>query len=583
MLLYLRILTYRNQSVPPSAPVGFSGFGGAIGRATENDLVLDDTSKYISRVHAKVSWRDNVFYLEDVGSNPSVVNDRPLGKGREVALADGDRVTIGDYQLQAVVEAGVAAPKLPQAFVNNTELPLFEPPPPPAQVQLPALELLHKAEPAPDMLAMPMGLPDALAGASILDVSPGDRYNVGGHDPLGLNLFGIGPALPMHGADSDHVSPELAAFAMPSLFGSGAALPAALPPIPAAAPQAPYTPPQSPFSAPPAPVAPLPHAAFGAPPAAAAQGGFSIPADYDPLADFFAPPIAKPAPPPAYIAPPAPVVESVPEAPYSTPFTAPLPEQVSVFVEPEPAPEALPPAPVAVPAWIAPPPVSPTPAPTPPSAPVQPAAVDSSSDGNSEVLQALLRGLGLPNLRIERPATEVAEIVGSMLREATAGTIDVLMARAVTKKESRMDVTILSVRENNPLKFFPNAEGALTQMLTGSMAGYMAPSQAMAGAFDDLRAHELAVIAGMRAALGAVLHRFDPEKIEARLAVPTVMDKMLSSNRKAKMWDRLVELYGEIAREADDDLQRLFGEKFSEAYEDQVARLRQAKRQNKMP
>jgi FHA domain-containing protein/type VI secretion system protein len=102
----------------------------------------------------------------------------------------------------------------------------------------------------------------------------------------------------------------------------------------------------------------------------------------------------------------------------------------------------------------------------------------------------------------------------------------------------------------------------------------------MAGAFDDLRAHELAVIAGMRAALGAVLQRFDPAKIEARLAVPTVMDKMLSlggSHRKARLWDRLVELYGEIAREADDDLQRLYGEKFSEAYEEQVARLRAAK------
>jgi type VI secretion system protein len=155
--------------------------------------------------------------------------------------------------------------------------------------------------------------------------------------------------------------------------------------------------------------------------------------------------------------------------------------------------------------------------------------------------------------------------------------MDVLMARAMTKKESRIDMTMLSVRANNPLKFFPHAEGALTQMLTGAMAGYMAPQDAMAGAFDDLRAHELAVIAGMRAALGAVLHRFDPAQIESRLAVPSVMDKMLASNRKAKMWDRLVELYGEIAREADDDLQRLFGEKFSEAYEDQVARLRRAK------
>ena len=115
-----------------------------------------------------------------------------------------------------------------------------------------------------------------------------------------------------------------------------------------------------------------------------------------------------------------------------------------------------------------------------------------------------------------------------MLREATAGTIDVLMARALTKKESRIDVTMLAVRANNPLKFFPNADGALTQMLTGAMAGYMPPVQAMAGAFDDLRAHELAVIAGMRAALAAVLHRFDPGQIEARLAVPTVMDKMLA-------------------------------------------------------
>ena len=552
MLLYLRILTYRNQPVPPAAPAGFSIAGGAIGRATDNALVLDDASKYISRVHARVSWRDSQFYLEDVGSNPSVVNDRPLGKGKEVALANGDRVTIGDYQLQAVIEAGVAAPALPQAFVNNTDLPLFEPPPPPPPVQLPPLELSKPpSAAAPDMFAQPMGLPDSLAGASILDITPGDRYNVGGDDPLGLNLFGSGPAAPMHAAESDHVSPELAAFAMPSLFG---AAPAPLAPAPYVPP--PYVPPPAPFAAPPA-----------------ASGGLAIPDDWD----IFAP-VAKPAPAP-FVAPPAPppppppppyVPPPVAEAPAPAPEPEPVPAPVAAPVAEAPPVVA---APVAAPAWVVPPPAPPA-----PQAPL-PQAVSAS---DSEVLQALLRGLGLPELRVQRPATEVAEIVGSMLREATAGTIDVLMARAVTKKESRMDVTILSVRENNPLKFFPNAEGALTQMLTGSMAGYMAPAQAMAGAFDDLRAHELAVIAGMRAALGAVLHRFDPEKIEARLAVPTVMDKMLSSNRKAKMWDRLVELYGEIAREADDDLQRLFGEKFSEAYEDQVARLRQAKR-NRTP
>ena len=81
--------------------------------------------------------------------------------------------------------------------------------------------------------------------------------------------------------------------------------------------------------------------------------------------------------------------------------------------------------------------------------------------------------------------------------------------------------------------------------------------KAMNNAFEDLRAHEMATIAGMRAALGGVLARFDPAAIEARLAEPTVMDKMMASKRKAKMWDRMVELYGQMSNEAEDDFQRL--------------------------
>lgn len=489
MLLTLRILTYRNAPVPAVPAARFDSAGGNIGRSPDNLLVLDDPSKYISRVHARVLAQGGAFYLEDMGSNPSVVNDRPLGKGSQVALAHGDRVVIGDYLLQAALEAAPLQPALAPAPVNDAALPLFVPPPPPAPVQLPPLDFAPQPPQSLQQPAAPVWT-DPLAGASILDVASGPAP--GADDPLGLNLFA--PAPPARGAESDHVSPELAAF----------------------------------------PVAP-PQQAWNAAPA----GGFAIPADYDPLADLLAPA-------------PAPIAPPVADSGDVTRFSAPA-------APPMPTPPAPPPAPAPVPA-------------------AEPAAVPAA--GDDAVLQALLRGLGLPDLQLQRPATEVAELVGALLRESTAGTMDVLMARAMTKKESRIDMTMLSVRANNPLKFFPNAEGALTQMLTGAMAGYMPPQDAMAGAFDDLRAHELAVIAGMRAALGAVLHRFDPAAIEARLAVPTVMDKMLSSNRKAKMWDRLVELYGEIAREADDDLQRLFGEKFSAAYEEQVERLRLAKRSN---
>jgi FHA domain-containing protein/type VI secretion system protein len=152
--------------------------------------------------------------------------------------------------------------------------------------------------------------------------------------------------------------------------------------------------------------------------------------------------------------------------------------------------------------------------------------------------------------------------------------MEVLMARALTKRESNIDMTMIAPRANNPLKFFPDPDSALGQMLDAATPGYLAPVAAIDAAFDDLKAHELAVIAGMRAALAAVVQRFDPVRIEQRLAEPGRFDKLLPASRKARMWDRLVELYGELARDADEDLQRLFGEKFSVAYEEQVARLR---------
>jgi type VI secretion system protein len=559
MLLTLRILSYRNQPVPGAVAGRFSDAGGTLGRSPDNALVLDDPGKYISRVHARVSFREGAFFLEDLGSNASVINDRPLGKGREIQLGDGDRVTVGDYQLQAVLEAApVAAPLLPPAPLNNADLPLFVPPPPPAPVHLPPLEPVAEAARG---AAYAAGLPDALAGASILDVGPADLFGAPGHDPLGLNLFGSGAAqaAPAHAADSDHLSPELAAFQMPQPASVAA------PPIQAAS------------------------------PAFRPADAFAIPHDYDPLADFL-PRAVAPAVPASPVAPASSVVPASTAAPASnaapatngapasnaTPATNAAPaSNAAPATNVAPASNAAPatnvaPASSATPATNVVPAQAGTPfprsaAPSPdPAPPAQPAT-------DTEILQALLRGLGLPDLKLNRSGPEVAETVGAMLREATAGTIDVLMARAMTKKESRIEMTMLSVRANNPLKFFPNADGALTQMLTNSMSGYLPPVEAMASAFDDLRAHELAVIAGMRAALAAVLHRFDPAQIERRLAVPTVMDKMLSANRKAKLWDGLVELYGEIAREADDDLQRLFGEKFSEAYEEQVARLRQAK------
>ncbi|GGZ07075.1 type VI secretion system-associated FHA domain protein TagH [Pseudoduganella plicata] len=196
------------------------------------------------------------------------------------------------------------------------------------------------------------------------------------------------------------------------------------------------------------------------------------------------------------------------------------------------------------------------------------------------VLRALLRGMGVPGLRPVGTPEETAELAGAILREAIAGTMSVLLARAMTKRENRLDMTVLGVGANNPLKFFPDAESALAQLLTGAMAGYMTPLKSVANAFDDLRAHELAMVAGMRAALAGVLARVDPALIEARVEPGGVFDRMRSTKRKARMWDAMVALYGDIVREADDDFGHLFGDRFAEAYAEQVERLRHHQEQS---
>lgn len=263
---------------------------------------------------------------------------------------------------------------------------------------------------------------------------------------------------------------------------------------------------------------------------------------------------------PAGVAPAVAPVVQPPAQSTIQPISQPVGQPMS---SPAPAVQAIAPTPVA-------PPAAPV-AVAPVQAPVAAAAPGSS---NREVMQALLRGLGVPELKIKGTDAELAELVGRMLRGAVAGTMGVLMARSATKREIRIEATMLAQKGNNPMKFFPDPEQAMSQMLTNAWAGYLPGEKAIDDAFDDLRAHELATIAGMRAALHGVLERFDPQAIEARLAVPTVMDKMLASNRKAKMWDQMVGLYKQMTSEADDDFQRLFGEKFAAAYEEQTNRLR---------
>ncbi len=105
MTLTLNILRCPPSVAPETRRVPGGAF--AIGRGADNDWVLADPDKRLSRRHCVIAWRSGFWQVEDVSSNGTFVNrdDRPLGSGRSRALEDGDRLRIGDYEIEVQVEA----------------------------------------------------------------------------------------------------------------------------------------------------------------------------------------------------------------------------------------------------------------------------------------------------------------------------------------------------------------------------------------------------------------------------------------------------------------------------------------------
>jgi FHA domain-containing protein len=167
------------------------------------------------------------------------------------------------------------------------------------------------------------------------------------------------------------------------------------------------------------------------------------------------------------------------------------------------------------------------------------------------------------------------QLIGGLLRESIAGTLQLLLARALTKREVRAEATLIVATENNPLKFSPTVEAALAHLLVSHGPGFMPPVTAVRDAYNDLRSHQFGIMAGMRAALGSVLARFNPDELEKRLTEKRGLSALLPSSRKAKLWELYEQLYSDISREAEDDFQALFGREFLKAYEAQIQKLEQ--------
>ena len=114
-----------------------------------------------------------------------------------------------------------------------------------------------------------------------------------------------------------------------------------------------------------------------------------------------------------------------------------------------------------------------------------------------------------------RPVTpELARNLGEILRVVVAGLMDVLQSRQRIKEEFRMRQTRVPAGRQQSAEVLGQRRGRAAQPAGEAECRLPGPVEAFADAFDDLRDHQLAMLAGMRVAFEAMLAEFDPDRLQ---------------------------------------------------------------------
>ena len=617
MTLTLRAVSLNDIALTQPITAHFDAEGGSVGRADHNTLALPDPERHISRQHAEISVGSEGYRIKNVGSaNPIILRGQALVRGESAPLAHRDQVRIGGYLLEVIhedaddAEAGTivrgraAVDARTPAVARQAASPLrgvLAPRTTPAGGSSHAMgdagPPLSSTNPFADLLGDPAPTPAPAARQADNAVPPAARGARSSPNPQ-LNPFDT-PQPPAAG-----VSASSAAWAPAQALPGHALLPddfdAFAPPLP------------TPATAPQAPAASTGGGAFddlipSAAPASIDQWFGLQRSDRDPLADFMAD-LA-----PAHAAGLGPESDSrsahgsahgsvraplstdpmalfgaaptdpMPYDGVSTPADN-VPELRAAFVPPavRPRPAAAPMA--ALPCAASDPireapvqgePVHATGSKARPVAEAAPGATpqDDWRGEPSELWRAFCEGAGVTLDPPQGVNPELMRAVGGVLRAAVAGTLQLMTVRAATKHELRAQVTMIQARNNNPLKFSPDARSALEQLLQPPMRGFLAGPAAMTDAMHDMMGHTIGTMAGTRAALEGVLDRFTPQQLEAKLVGKSMLDSLMPMNRKAKLWELYLSHFEAIRNEAHDDFHTLFGKAFLAAYEQQLDRL----------
>jgi type VI secretion system FHA domain protein len=90
-----------------------------LGRGSDNDWVLRDEERVLSKNHCVVEFKSGVYVVIDSSTNGVFHNEslEPLGRGNSAVLADGDRLRFGAFVLKAQFVADDPLPEAADPFL----------------------------------------------------------------------------------------------------------------------------------------------------------------------------------------------------------------------------------------------------------------------------------------------------------------------------------------------------------------------------------------------------------------------------------------------------------------------------------
>jgi type VI secretion system FHA domain protein len=228
----------------------------------------------------------------------------------------------------------------------------------------------------------------------------------------------------------------------------------------------------------------------------------------------------------------------------------------TVAQEPKKAAKRLPPVPTRA--------VPPAPSEAPPRK-----RLDAAPDSDA-LLRQLIQAAGIEGVE---PSVELAQTLGSVLRVAVDGLMEVLRARERVKGDIRVRGTTFKPQDNNPLKFSANVDDAFHNLLVKRNAAYLTPADAVDDALRDVRDHQAAIVAATRVAFESMLAQFDPTHLQDEFDRQIKKSSILGAPAKLRYWDLYREKYGAMLKDADATFRAIFGDAFATAYEENVERL----------